>query len=285
MIDFAKFFSSKDPNQTTASLIEGMARTNLKDFFEMFQKDYYKIIDFEKGCEILDEAMPYFLPPHYADQKDAFNLFVKAPLKKGGVCHFLVHAIFAMQKGEIKVGIADVPDSAIKAYEEAVASGKIEKKREYTDANQCSNCGRTDLSLTITINASTMKKLTLCSVCLHNGGPSGQKKKKVDLKQLDKDIASYEDLALKYEALIKDMPEMPELPAGLAQYAMTPMSSYKSIQAMLADLRSQRMAAMTDMDSEVRLKYELKKSLDSEDYAQSAVIRDKLNKKNKKKEK
>jgi hypothetical protein len=282
MMDFAKFFASKDPNESTASMIEGMARENLKDFFEMFRKDYYKIIDFEKGCQILDDAMPYFLPPHYAERKDAFNLFVKAPLKKGGVCQFLIHAIFAMQKGEIQVGIADVPDSAMKAYEEAVASGKIEKKREYTDDNQCSNCGRTDLPLTITINATNMKKLTLCSVCLHNGGPSGQKKKKVDLKQLDKDIASYEDLAVKYEALIKDMPEMPELPAGLAQYAMTPMSSYKSIQAMLAELRSQRMAAMTDMDSETRLKYELKKSLAAEDYAQSAVIRDKLNKKSKK---
>lgn len=62
---------------------------------------------------------------------------------------------------------------------------------------------------------------------------------------------------------------------------MTPLSSYKSIQAVLADLRAQRMVALTDMDSEVRLEYELKKSLAAEDYAQSAEIRDKLNKKKK----
>jgi hypothetical protein len=99
------------------------------------------------------------------------------------------------------------------------------------------------------------------------------------VKKLDEEIAEYEKLAKKYEEMIKDRPEMPKLPAALAQYAMTPMSNYKSIQAILGDLRAQRMAAMTDMNSEVRLEYELKKSLAAEDYEQSAVIRDKLNKK------
>lgn len=283
MKDFGKRFSSKDPNEMSASLFEEMARENLKDFLQTFRKDYYAKIDFDQECEFLDDAMPYFLPPHYASRKDAFNLFVKAPLKQKGVCYFLIHAIFAMEDGEINVGIADVPEKAIKAYQKAKEEGKLEKKREYTDDNQCSSCGRTDLPLTITINANTMKKLTLCSVCLHNGGPSGQKpKKKVNVKQLDKEIASYEDLAKKYEEMIKEMPEMPELPEGLAQYAMTPLSAYKGIQAVLGDLKAQRMAAMTDMNSETRLEYELKKSLAAEDYAQSAVIRDKLDKKKRK---
>jgi hypothetical protein len=192
----------------------------------------------------------------------------------------LIHTIFTMEKGEIQVGIADVPEKAMKAYQKAKDNGELAPKKEYTDDNQCTVCGRTDLPLTITINASTMTKKTICSVCMRNGGPSGQaKKKKVNLKQLDKEIAEYEKLAKKFEEMIKDRPEMPELPAALAQYAMTPMSNYKSIQAILADLRAQRMAAMTDMNSEVRLEYELKKSLAAEDYEQSAVIRDKLNKK------
>ncbi len=283
MKDFDKLLSSKDPNVMSAAMFESVARDNVKDFLEFFRKDYCKKIDFDQGCELLDDAMPYFVPPHYSERKDAFNLFVKAHLKKGGVCYFLIHAIFAMEKGEIQVGIADVPEKAIKAYQKAKDAGELDQKpkKEYTDNNQCSICGRTDLQLTITINASTMTKRTICSVCLHNGGPSGRKKDKVDLKKLDKEIAQYEDLAQKYEEMIKEMPEMPELPAGLAQYAMTPMSSYKSIQAVLADLRAQRMAAMTDMDSETRLEYELKKSLDAEDYTKSAEIRDKLNKKKK----
>ena len=281
MKDFSKLFSSQDPNEMSASMFKEMARENIKDFLEFFRKDYYAKIDFDQKCELLDEAMPYFLPPQYTSRKDAFNLFVKAHLKKKGVCYFLIHAIFAMENGEINVGIADVPEKAIKAYQKAKANGELKQKREYTDDNQCSSCGRTDLPLTITINASTMKKLTLCSVCLHNGGPSGKSKKKVNLKDLDKELAMYEDLAKKYEEMIKEMPEMPDLPEGLAQYAMTPLSAYKGIQAVLGDVRAQRMTAMTDMNSETRLEYELKKSLSVEDYAQSAVIRDKLNKKKK----
>jgi hypothetical protein len=286
MKDFPKDFSSKDPNEMTATLFESMARDNMKDFLEMFRKDYFKIIDFEIGCTFLDEEMPYFLPPHYVDKKDAFNLFVKAPLKKGGTCQFLIHAIFEMENGEIQVGIADVPDEAMKNYQKAKERGhlvKVQQKKEYTDDNQCSICGRTDLPLTITIDASIMKKRTICSVCMHNGGPSGQaKKKKTSLKQLDKEIAQYEKLSKDLEEMIKAHPDMPDLPEAIARYAMTPMSNYKSVQAVLADLRAQRMAAMTDIDSETRLEYELKKSLAAEDYAESAVIRDKLNKKKKK---
>jgi protein-arginine kinase activator protein McsA len=282
MKDFGKFLSSQDPNEMSATMFETLARDNIKDFLQFFRKDYYEKIDFDKGCTFLDEALPHFVPAHYRERKDALNLFVKATLKKGGICHFLVHAIFTMQKGEIQVGIADVPDKAMKAYQKAKDSGELEPKREYTDDNQCTVCGRTDLPLTITINASTMTKKTICSVCMHNGGPSGQqKKKKVNLKKLDEEIADYEKLAKKYEEMIKEMPESPKLPAALAQYAMTPLSNYKSIQAILGDLRAQRMAAMTDMNSEVRLEYELKKSLAAEDYEQSAVIRDKLNKKKK----
>jgi protein-arginine kinase activator protein McsA len=280
MKDFGKFLSSQDPNEMSATMFETLARDNIKDFLQMFRKDYYEKIDFDKGCKFLDDALPHFVPAHYRERKDALNLFVKATLKDGDICHFLIHTIFTMEKGEIQVGIADVPDKAMKAYEKAKERGQLEPKKEYTDDNQCTVCGRTDLPLTITIEARTMTKKTICSVCMHNGGPSGQaKKKKVNVKKLDEEIAEYEKLAKKYEEMIKDRPEMPKLPAALAQYAMTPMSNYKSIQAILGDLRAQRMAAMTDMNSEVRLEYELKKSLASEDYEQSAVIRDKLNKK------
>jgi hypothetical protein len=282
MKDFSKFLSSEDPNEMTASMFETMARDNMKDFLKMFRKDYYEKIDFDKGCEFLDEALPHFAPPHYRERKDAMNLFVKATLKKGGVCYFLIHTIFTMERGEIQVGIADVPQKAIDAYQKAKDRGQLTPKKEYTGENQCTVCGRTDLPLTITIEARTMTKKTICSVCLHNVGPSGEgKKKKGDVKKLDKEIAKYEELSKQFEEMIKEMPEMPDLPDGLSQFAMTPLSSYKSIQAILGDLRAQRMAAMTDMNSETRLEYELKKSLEAEDYEQSAIIRDKLNKKKK----
>ena len=288
MKDFEKLLSSGDPNQFTASFFEEMARDKFKDFLEFFRKDYFGKIDFTKDCVFLDEEMPHFLPAEYTVRQDAFNLFVKAHLKDGNVSYFLIHAIFAMERGEIQVGIADVPHELIDIYyrsrDNVDNKNRVDnKKHEYTDDNQCSNCGRTDIPLTITINAATMKKMTICSVCMYNGGPSGQSKRKSSLKQLDKDIADYEKLAKQYEKLIQETPETPELPSAISKYAMTPLSNYKSIQAILAELRSQRMAALTNMESETRLKYELKKSIDAEDYAQSATIRDKLNnKKNKK---
>ena len=149
MKDFRKMLASKDMNAQTASLFETMARDNIKDFLEFFRKDYFAKIDFDKGCELLDEAMPHFLPPNHTVRKDAFNLFVKAPLKKGGVGHFLIHTIFDMAKGQIQVGIADVPDDVMAAYHRSKdnKSSGMGKKQEYTDANQCSNCGRTDLPL------------------------------------------------------------------------------------------------------------------------------------------
>ena len=94
MKDFSKLFSSQDPNEMSASMFKEMARENIKDFLEFFRKDYYAKIDFDQKCELLDEAMPYFLPPQYTSRKDAFNLFVKAHLKKKGrllfldSCHF-----------------------------------------------------------------------------------------------------------------------------------------------------------------------------------------------------
>ncbi len=312
MKDFNELFSSGNPNQMTAQLAEEMTRTELENFLKLFGKDYYELIDFSKGYEIMDEATPYFVPEHYANDKNAFDLLVKATSKKGETIYFLIHTIFELEKGNIRVGFADIHASSINLYEKMTAffskyknaadeeddddddeeyddfdddeaeeepepAEKGELKHEYVGANQCSNCGRTDLSLTITFNASTMKRLQMCTVCLHNVGPGGVSKRKESLKELDESIATYEDLSQKYESLIKEMPEMPELPDVLEKYAMTPMSAYKSIQAMLAELKSKRMKLMTEMDSEVRLNYELKKSLAQEDYEKSAEIRDKLN--------
>jgi hypothetical protein len=72
---------------------------------------------------------------------------------------------------------------------------------------------------------------------------------------------------------------MPDVPESLQQFAFTPLSTYKTVQVILAELKSLRMEALTAEDSETRLKYELKKSLEAEDYNRSAEIRDKLKKK------
>ena len=143
---------------------------------------------------------------------------------------------------------------------------------------KCTTCGRSDLTLVTCIDASTMKMKRVCPVCIQKGHP-GEQQRKPTLKELDERIAEYEAIALKAEAFIKDCPEMPELPpalAHLAKIAFTPMSHYKALQAVLAELKSQRMETLTNMDSDIRLQYELKKALAAEDYKQSAIIRDKI---------
>lgn len=283
MKDFKKILKKKGAKASSIKFFEEMARELFQDFLDFFHKDLYEKIDFEQPYEFLDEAMPYFLPAKYAFQKDAFNLFVKAKNKQGEDFYFLLDIIFAIEKGDIRIGVADVPEKAIKAYEESKAKKALEKpaktpKKLYEDKNQCSVCGRTDLPLTFTIEAMTMDMRRICSVCMHNNGPSGEEEIEVSLEELDEDIAKYEEMAKMYEDAIKKSPESYDLPEDIEPYLITPMSAYKGIQAIIADLRSQRMKALTKMDSEVRLNYELEKALAAEDYALSAEIRDKLSK-------
>jgi hypothetical protein len=291
----------ENANALTALFFSDTARENLKDFLDMFRKDQSEKLDWDKGYEILDDEIGDYLPEYHLNKKDAFNLFVKAYLKTGEPCRFLINTIIDLEQGQIKVGIADVPDEVeidddeeddddedlSDAEMERMALAFIENMRDkiksggikrLDDSPNCSRCGRSDLPLTITFNSATFESQKICSVCMHNSGASGKSKRKVDVKKLDKEIAELEDLSKKYEELIKKQPEPDDLPPELARYAITPMSSYKSIQAMLADLRSQRMAAMTSMEDETRLNYELKKAVASEDYKKSAQLRDKLKK-------
>jgi transcription elongation factor Elf1 len=238
----------------------------------------------------------------------AFNLFVEAHLKTGEISRSLINAVCEMQSGQMKVGIADVPNKVYDAYQEALdkyEEDEDDEEEEEIDEDavmltflktfkekmksgelkpmsdqspNCTRCGRSDLPLTITINASTMESQKICSVCMSKGGASGNAKpQKADVDKWDKEIASLEKLAKEYEELIKKHPESDNLPSEIAQYAMTPMSNYKSIQALLADARSERMKAMISMKSEIRLNYELKKAVEAENYEESAKLRDKLN--------
>ncbi len=143
---------------------------------------------------------------------------------------------------------------------------------------KCSVCGRTDVMLLTSINVQSMQSDRTCLVCqmrksMHDGD---------DLSVFDKMIEELEEMSERLERLINLAPKMPEPPEGLQQFAFTPLSTYNTVQAILAELKSLRMETLTADDSETRLEYELKKSLEAEDYEQSAEIRDKLRKKGKK---
>lgn len=134
---------------------------------------------------------------------------------------------------------------------------------------KCTKCGRSGLTLTMFANLATGEKGALCTICLRS-----DKSRSID--EIDRELAEYEKLEIMYTDLIKGMPEMPDIPAGLESYAMTPLSAYKSIQAMIAHLKTERMELITQAGSKERLEYELKKSLENEDFEKAAEIKGRL---------
>lgn len=287
------FQKSDDPNAVGASLLGSNARKNLKDFLSFFRKDYVSKIDWDKGYEILDSELGKYVSQQEMSQKDHFYILVKAFDPKGTPFRFLINTIVELNKGQLKVGIAEIPDEIASMDEEeemdqmemmnllaknfldGLQSGAI---KPLDNTPNCSRCGRSDLPLTIAIDAVNLKVEKVCPVCMKAGSAENKHPKAKTVAELDKEIAEYEDQAKKYEALIKEQPKQDNLPDNLARYAVTPMSSYRSIQAVLADLKAQRMQAMTTLESETRLEYELKKALEVEDYKRSAELRDQLNK-------
>lgn len=140
---------------------------------------------------------------------------------------------------------------------------------------KCSICGRTDTMLMTGINELTQQSDLACLICqMRDALRDGD-----NLNVIDENIEKLEEMSGRLERLINLAPEMPNVPGGLQQFAFTPLSTYKTVQAILAELKGLRMEALTAEDSETRLKNELEKSLEAEDYERSAEIRDKLKKK------
>lgn len=290
------FEDSNDPNATGAALLGSTARENLKDFFDFFRKDYATKIDWTKGYELLDAELGNYVSKQEMNQKDHFYLLVKAFDLHGNPFRFIINTIVELSKGQLQVGIAEIPDEVAsideeeeeedmdpaemmellaKNFLEGLQSGAI---KPLDNSPNCTRCGRSDLPLTIAIDAANLKVEKVCPVCMNTSGAENRPPTVKSVAELDEEIAEYEDLAKRYEAMIKQRPEPDNLPPDLARYSVTPMSSYRSIQAVLADLKAQRLQAMTTLESETRLEYELKKALEVEDYKRSAELRDQLSK-------
>ena len=135
-----------------------------------------------------------------------------------------------------------------------------------SNKKKCSKCGRNDLTLTMFANISTGEKGALCPICM-------RKDTKRTLDDLDKELKEYEKLEKMYAELIQSSPEMPDVPEELSAFAMTPLTAYRGIQATIAHLKTQKMELITQTGSKERLEYELKKSLEEEDFEKAAEIK------------
>ena len=136
---------------------------------------------------------------------------------------------------------------------------------------KCTNCNKESDSLITIVNPETNETMLLCTECRLASKP-----KLKSIEEYDKLIKDYENLSEQLEELIKSMPKEPELPDDLASIAFTPTKTYKMIQQSLAHARTERIKKLTEENSEISLKYELKKAIEKEDYEKATEIQNKL---------
>lgn len=129
--------------------------------------------------------------------------------------------------------------------------------------------------MTAFVNLANLKTEVICDRCQ----VSRMVKNIRNIKELDEIIADYEELAKKIEDLIEQHPQMPDVPKGLEPYAQTPLTTYRGVQLGLAELKYRRMELLTKDGSEARLKYDIERALENEDYEKAARLRDQLEKK------
>jgi hypothetical protein len=97
------------------------------------------------------------------------------------------------------------------------------------------------------------------------------------MEEIDSLIEEVSEQLAILEKIIGKVPKMPAVPGGLAAFAMTPLSVYGTLQDHLAAYKTRRMKLMTEIDSQARLKYELDKAIESENFERAAELNDKLN--------
>ena len=69
---------------------------------------------------------------------------------------------------------------------------------------------------------------------------------------------------------------MPQVPEALANFVCTPLTEFKNLQYIIAEHEIRKMELITGLESKERLDYELKKSIEQEDYEKAAEIRNKM---------
>jgi protein-arginine kinase activator protein McsA len=137
--------------------------------------------------------------------------------------------------------------------------------------NKCSVCGRTDMTLTTFLSATTMKQEQLCSIC-----QAERSEKKRDVATYDKELAELAELAQRFESLIMSMPKESKEMEGMGNLFFTPMAAFRDVKMMISHLEIKRMEAMVAEGSEAYLKAELEKALAAENFEKAATLRKEL---------
>ena len=137
---------------------------------------------------------------------------------------------------------------------------------------KCSQCGQEADSITTIVASEDMTSDRLCFDCL----AKNLTKTIDDLEEVDRTIAAFEEQAQKLGEMLKNNPTPVDVPEGLQGFAMTPMSVYKGAQSTISQLKVRRMELLTSAHSKYRLEYELKQSVESEEYERAKELWEKL---------
>ncbi len=138
---------------------------------------------------------------------------------------------------------------------------------------KCTKCGEHAEGMVTYFSLATMMPVFICSRCQAKDMARQYK----SIKKVEKHLAEFEEMAEKYEGMIRDQPLVPKIPDELSGVAMTPLTIYKSILYCIVELKARRLELITSKDSVERLEWELKKSVQAEDYERAAELRDKIN--------
>lgn len=136
----------------------------------------------------------------------------------------------------------------------------------------CTICGAAEEGMLTMFNLSSQQSTVICGRC--SAKAAAQEYSNPD--KIEKYLVELREMATFYEELIKTIPEMTEVPKELSAIACTPLTEYRKIQYMIAEYETHKIELITQKESMERLNYELKKSIEKEDYQKAAEIRDKL---------
>ncbi|MEY4904267.1 MAG: hypothetical protein RLZZ292_2082, partial [Bacteroidota bacterium] len=136
----------------------------------------------------------------------------------------------------------------------------------------CSKCGRTDMSLTTYMHATTLKKHYMCVLCQAESREGGKR----DIASYDEELKQYAELSEMYEKLILSMPKEVQAMQGLDNTLQTPLTIFRDIKHMIAHLESKRMEAVIAQGGEVYLNAELEKAIAAEDFEKAASVHSQL---------
>ena len=136
----------------------------------------------------------------------------------------------------------------------------------------CSSCGRTDLMLVAFVHEKTRATHHLCILCGDKAADAPQKR---SIASYDEELADYKDMAEQFKRILGSMPQSDKF-EGLEGFAVTPLSAFRSVQFKIAQLESERAAALIAEGGEFYLNVQLENALAAEDFEKAAAIRNQL---------